>query len=228
MKKIIFGIFAHPDDEAFGPSGALLKETKNGTELHLITLTAGDAGTNPDKIEDLGEIRLEEWHQAGALIGAKTMHFFGYRDGTLNNQDMIEIAQRVTEVVKSIIKNEPDDTQIEFMTMDLNGVTGHIDHIVAARAACLAFYRLKASDPRFTRIRLACLPRSAFPTFNIDWLFMEAGRTPEEIIETVDAREYRDELIAIVHAHHTQRADGKQFLEWQGDNLGLCYFLVRE
>ena len=37
MKKIIFGIFAHPDDEAFGPSGTLLLETRSGTELHLIT-----------------------------------------------------------------------------------------------------------------------------------------------------------------------------------------------
>ena len=44
MKRVIFGIFAHPDDEAFGPSGTLLMETKAGTELHLITLTLGEAG----------------------------------------------------------------------------------------------------------------------------------------------------------------------------------------
>ncbi|MFZ2494806.1 MAG: PIG-L family deacetylase [Candidatus Saccharimonadales bacterium] len=61
MKKVIFGIFAHPDDEAFGPAGTLIQEVQNGSEVHLITLTAGQAGSNPDNHEDPGAIRLKEW-----------------------------------------------------------------------------------------------------------------------------------------------------------------------
>jgi LmbE family N-acetylglucosaminyl deacetylase len=227
MKKIIFGIFAHPDDEAFGPSGTLLLETKSGTELHLITLTSGDAGINLDGHADLGSVRLEEWHKAGALMGASTMEYFGYKDGQLNNQSMIEIAGRLIEYIDSFLKDAPKDAEIEFMTLDLNGLTGHIDHIVAARAACLAFYTLKKSDSRLTRIRFSCMPDSLLPTYNTDWIYMEAGHPMTEINETVDARHLTQEILEIVHTHHTQRGDGEAYIKNRGANLGLNYFLVK-
>lgn len=227
MKKIIFGIFAHPDDEAFGPAGALLKATRSGSELHLITLTAGDAGTNPDDLANLGEVRLEEWKKAGALLGATNMHFLGYKDGQLNNLAMIEAAARIGKIVTEAIETAPEDAEIEFMSLDLNGLTGHIDHIVAARAACLAFYTLKKSDGRFTRIHLACLPAELYPKANIDWIYMERGRTAEEIDETVDARELRDDIIEVMRTHHSQRGDCEYNLKTQGDRLGLNHFIVK-
>jgi LmbE family N-acetylglucosaminyl deacetylase len=227
MKKIIFGIFAHPDDEAFGPAGAFLMETKAGSEVHLITLTNGDGGTNPDNHDDLGAVRLAEWHNAGALIGVTGMHFLGYKDGQLNNESMIEASQRIHEIVQQTLAGAPPDSVVEFMTNDLNGISGHIDHIVAARAACFVFDSLKQTDTRFSRMRLACIVRSALPTSNVHWLFMEAGRTASEIDEIVDARYLQPEILAIMRAHHTQRADGENHIERLGDQLGLYYFMVR-
>lgn len=226
MKKIIFGIFAHPDDEAFGPSGTLLMETKAGAELHLMTLTLGDAGTNPDNHADLGAVRLKEWHTAGKLMGASSMHFLGYKDGQLNNEALIEAGYKIIELVQQLLADSDDATQIEFMTSDLNGISGHIDHIVAARAACWVFYRLKANDTRVTRIRLACVPRAMLPATNTHWLYMEPGRPEQEIGEIVDARAYHDEIIAIMRAHHTQRGDGETHIAQRGDELGMNYFIV--
>lgn len=227
MKKIIFGIFAHPDDEAFGPAGTLLKETRNSTELHLITFTAGDAGTNPDQVEDLGAVREQEWRAAGALLGASSMHFLGYKDGHLDNQIMIEAVRRLIDIISEKIGDTPADTEIEFMSLDLNGYTGHIDHIVAARAACLAFYRLKQQDNRFSRIRLACVPSSIDPTINIDWIYREAGRTPDEIDEIVDARDLRNDIVAVMNMHESQRGDRDTTIKNQGNSLGLNYFIVK-
>lgn len=227
MKKIIFGIFAHPDDEAFGPSGTLLMETQSGTELHLITLTVGDAGTNPDNHSDLGDVRLSEWQTAGQLMGASSMHFLGYCDGQLNNETMIEAGQKIVELVTEVIKSAEKDTVIEFMTSDLNGISGHIDHIVAARAACWAFYRLKANDKRLTRIRLTCVPHEMLPAANTNWLYMEPGRVKEEIGEVVDARHLHDEIVAIMRTHHTQRGDGEGHIERRGDGLGMNYFTIK-
>lgn len=228
MKKIIFGIFAHPDDEAFGPAGTLINEVQSGTELHLICFTPGDAGTNPDNAVNLGEVREQEWRKAGALIGASSMHLLGYRDGHLDNQIMIEAANRITAIVRDVVDQAPTDSVIEFMSLDLNGYTGHIDHIVAARTACQVFYRFKSDDERFTRIRLACLPRSIIPVINTDWIFAEAGRTNDEINETIDARHQRDTIMQVMDAHHSQRADRDYTLKSQGDTLGLNYFIVRD
>lgn len=227
MNKIIFGIFAHPDDEAFGPAGTLLQETQSGTQLHLITLTVGDAGTNPDNVPDLGSVREQEWRTAGKLLGASSMHFLGYKDGRLDNQTMIEATSRLIDIIEATIEDTPKATEIEFMSLDLNGYTGHIDHIVAARAACLAFYRLKQQDDRFTRIRLACIPQSISPTTNTDWIYMEAGHAPSEIDETVDARHLKNDILNVMNAHESQRGDRDTTIKNQGDALGLNYFIVK-
>lgn len=227
MKKIIFGIFAHPDDEAFGPCGTLLLETRAGTELHLITLTAGENGTNPDNDANLGDVRLEEWRKAGELLGASSMNHLGYVDGTLNNLAMIEVSERITQVIHKVLETASTNTEIEFMTLDLNGLTGHIDHIVAARAACKTFYSLKPTDERFSRIRFFCLTNTYYPTQNTNWIYMEAGRTPAEINETIDARGLKDEILRVMHAHHSQRSDAENQIATLGDDLGLNHFIVK-
>lgn len=228
MKKVIFGIFAHPDDEAFGPSGTLLKESRGGSDIHLIMLTAGESGTNEDNVPDLAQVRLEEWQRAGKLLGAKSMHFLGYKDGQLSNTSMIKIADEVIEIVSDEIKKYPKDTVVEFIGFDLSGISGHIDHIVASRAACLAFYRLKEKDPRLSRVRLMCLPAKLYPTHSTRWLYMEKGRPESEIDEVVDARELREDIIEVMRAHKTQRIDYEQVLKIQGDQLGLNYFVIKD
>lgn len=226
MKKILFGIFAHPDDEAFGPVATLLKEVSEGTELHLIVLTGGENGTNPDGLQNLGEVRLEEWRAAGELIGATSMHHLGHIDGTLNNMDHLVVADKVETIVKSTVHGH-DSGEIEFMSLELGGYTGHIDHIVAARSACLAFYRLREQGLPMSRIRLACLSREEIPTINTDFVFMEPGRTPEEIDETVDGREFLDKIHEVMRIHHTQRNDYETVTKYKGDQLGLNYFVIK-
>lgn len=226
MKKIIFGVFAHPDDEAFGPSGTLLMETGAGAELHLITLTTGQAGSNPDHHPDLGAVREQEWRAAGKLIGATSLHALGFEDGHLDNIAMQAATEQISALVGQILAAHGSDVEVEFMSIDTNGITGHIDHIVAARATCLVFYRLKAQDSRITRLRLACLPATALPTVNTDWLYMDSGRTSAEINEVVDARQYKDKIIAIMRTHHTQRDDCEALLARHGEALGIDYFIV--
>jgi LmbE family N-acetylglucosaminyl deacetylase len=229
MKKIIFGIFAHPDDEAFGPAGTLIKETRSGTELHLITLTngGGSHSVNVDNHADLGAVRLEEWHKAGQLLGAASMEHLGYQDGQLNNDTMIEIADKLARLIFSKLNDAPADAEVEFMAFDLNGLTGHIDHIVASRAACWTFYKLKAKDSRLKRIRLYCFTDSEAPSPNIDWIYMEQGHAADEIGETVDARSYHNEILEVMRAHHTQRQDAAAAIQNRGDNLGLNHFLIK-
>lgn len=225
MKKVIFAIFAHPDDEAFGPAGTLLVEKAAGNEVHLICATAGENGTNPDGAADLSATRLAEWREAGALLGADSMHHLGYIDGQLSNNVYLEIADKIQAIITSTAADRPE-IEIEFMSLDLNGITGHIDHIVMGRVASYLFYRLKASDSRLTRLRLACISRDQLPTHNCNWLYMEAGRTAQEIGETIDARAHLDTIHGIIAAHHSQRADATAHLK-NGDRIAINHFIVK-
>lgn len=224
MKKILFAIFAHPDDEAFGPSGSLLTEVEMGTEVHLVLLTAGEAGRNPDGVANLAEVRLKEWRAAGELLGASSQKFLGYHDGELNNKHLESIGQQIIDHVLNTIDDQTDE--VELMSTDLNGITGHIDHIVAARATSFAYHRLKATDERFTKLRLACVPRELAPTINTDWIFAEPGRASEEIGETIDARQYREKIIAIMKCHYSQRQDCQHHLDNRYDHIGINHFIV--
>ncbi len=227
MKKILFGIFAHPDDEAFGPLGTLLQEARSDTEVHLILLTAGDAGVNPTGELDLGKVRLAEWKAASKLLGATSTQFLGYNDGQLCNNQMVEITERIMEGIKKVTATTPGDAEIELLTFDFTGLSGHIDHIVAARATCLAFFKLKETEKRLTRLRLLCLPASFFPADRTEWLYAEKGCSEEEIDEIVDARELQDDIIKIMRTHKTQQADCDKLLALYGDQLGLNYFIVK-
>lgn len=228
MKKLLFAIFAHPDDEAFGPSGTLLLETRAGTELHLITLTAGGAGDNPDSHEDLSAVRLQEWHAAGELIGAAGMHCLDYQDGHLDNIAMQQAATRLLQFIQSVAATQAEAYEIELMSMDTNGSTGHIDHIVASRLAHYLYYSLSYSHLPVTRLRLACITQEATGTNpNLDFVYMEPGRTPDEIDEVIDARSVLDEVYAIMRCHHTQRADGERHIAQHGDRVAINHFIVK-
>src|SRR5690606_32673345 len=152
----------------------------------------------------------KEWRHAGELIGATSMHFLGYKDGQLDNLTMIEAQDTILNLIQQLTADYPEDIEIELLSMDTNGISGHIDHIVAGRSASYVFHTLKASDSRVTRLRLACIPASQLPEPNTHWLYMDAGRSDSEIDEVVDAREYYDRIIEIMRAHHSQRADGER------------------
>jgi LmbE family N-acetylglucosaminyl deacetylase len=225
MQKIIFGIFAHPDDEAFGPCATLLSETKNGAELHLITLTAGENGMNPDNVSDLAATRLQEWRASTALLGARTTHHLGYIDGTLGNNDHIAIASEIENIVRKVTDGR-HDIEVEFISFDLNGLTGHIDHIVAGRSACLVYYRLQALGLPVSRVRLACLAYTDYPAIDTGFVFMQPGRTKDEIDETVDGRDLLDEVHKVMRCHHTQRSDCEAQIAKLGDGVAVDHFMI--
>ena len=53
-----------PTTKASAKCGTLLKVIEAGFEVHLITLTSGEAGQHPDQLTDLGQAREAEWRAA--------------------------------------------------------------------------------------------------------------------------------------------------------------------
>lgn len=229
MKKVLFAIFAHPDDEGFGPAGTLMKEVESGTEVHLVTLTAGEAGENPDNYENLAEVRLAEWRKAGELIGATSMTHLGYKDGTLSNTSLVEI----TEQLEQLVRKSLDDSvsELELMSFELGGISGHIDHIVASRATCGVFYRMKPYDDRFTRLRLFCITEDRLARPDVSWIFMDKGY-PSDDCERVDVTDLLERRIEVIKTHVSQRGDGdnhiKRHYKTASEGRQFDYFIVRD
>ena len=120
MKKIIVGIFAHPDDEAFGPGGTLAVLSKENN-VYIICATSGESATGTyDK--KLGEERQKELRASCKILGVKEVFFLGFVDGTLSNSLYHEIAGKIETILKKL------KPQI-LLTFEPQGVSGHLDHI---------------------------------------------------------------------------------------------------
>lgn len=125
-KKIVC-IFAHPDDEAFGPGGTIAYFCQK-CEVYEICVTNGDAGRN----KKLGEIRKKELQASAKILGVKNVTFLEFHDGELNNANY----HKVTDSIKKILKKIKPDT---IMTFAQNGVSGHLDHVAVSMECSYLF-----------------------------------------------------------------------------------------
>lgn len=216
MKQVLFGIFAHPDDEGFGPSGTLYKLAHSGVDVHLICATAGQNGMNPDKAADLGKLRLKEWGESGRLIGATSQHYLGYTDGTLNNSVFHKLATEIASYISGVLQGYKEPVELSFMTFDNTGLSGHIDHIVMSMVASYVYQELKASPPAGATIKdlmYFCICQADNPEPNISYVYMPAGRPEDQIDIVNDISDVAKQKLAIMRAHHSQRQDAKMLLQ---------------
>jgi len=64
--KILF-IFAHPDDEAYGPAGTIYKLTQAGHDVTVVSMCQGDRPGN----EEVASDRIEAFEKSCSALGAK-------------------------------------------------------------------------------------------------------------------------------------------------------------
>lgn len=202
MKKILFGIFAHPDDEAFGPSGTLLKLQDDGHDIHLILLTDGEAGANIDNVPDLAAARLAEWQVAAKLLGASSTHALHYPDGELEAVDTGELDEKAHQIIAKIIKDYAEPTEVSFMTFEPSGLTGHHDHIAASKLAMRMAMKFNAQE-----IWYFCLDSTQAPLEGTAY-YEPRAREDSYITTRVDVSSWLDDKYRLIDAHVSQRNDG--------------------
>ncbi len=184
----LLAVFAHPDDETFGPGGTLAKYASSGVEVHYACATKGEAGEAPAELlqnhPDVASLRATELECASRILGIKEVHFLGYRDSGMSGSEdnlhpqSLEQAPE-PEVVGKIVALIRQIRPQVLITFDPHGGYGHPDHIKIHRTATEAFYA--ASDPeRFpeqreqglSRHRTGCLYYTAFPRRALRfWIF---------------------------------------------------------
>lgn len=220
MKKVIFGIFAHPDDEAFGPAGTLLKLKHDGYDIHLILLTDGDAGTNPDNVPDLGTARLSEWQTAANLLGARSTHALHYPDGTLEQVPHAELDQSVSSIITETLATYDGTVEILFMSFEPLGLTGHRDHIAASKLATRMADKFHANETWYF-----CLDKTQAPLDGTAY-YEPRAREDSYITMKVDVSAHLADKYRLMDAHVSQREDAKKMKALGAERLSIENFHV--
>src|ERR1700738_4566437 len=102
MRKTIACIFAHPDDEAFGPSGTIAKLAKEN-DVYLLCATKGQAGKDSGNSKrKLHERRAEEVKESAKILGVKSVVFLGFVDGQLSNNLYHQLAEKIIKHLKKL------------------------------------------------------------------------------------------------------------------------------
>jgi LmbE family N-acetylglucosaminyl deacetylase len=217
-ERSLLAVFAHPDDESFGPGGTLAKYAAEGVDVFLITATRGEVGMTGglpiNGPQELGQVRERELQCSCRVLGIQRLCFLDYLDGRLGSYDPLEVEGKIVRLIREM------RPQV-IITFGPDGVSGHPDHVAISHLTTAAF-RSAGLPERFpehleegldphqpARLYYLALPQS---------LVEELGRsipgTPDEDITTImDVSAYAETKIKALHCHRTQVSDYTRFLE---------------
>jgi LmbE family N-acetylglucosaminyl deacetylase len=183
LTRTLLAVFAHPDDESFGPGGTLAKYAAEGVAVHLICATRGEAGesdtTDPGAYEDLACRREQELRCATSILGVRELHLFDYRDSGMAGAVANQHPRALVQADPDVLAGEVGDLMLRLrpqavVTFDPFGGYGHPDHIAMHRATVAAFERLPGGR-RPQRLYLTTFPKilvrwavRMMPLFGVD------------------------------------------------------------
>lgn len=210
-------LFAHPDDESFGPGGTIAKWAAEGASIYVCCATRGEIGQNATD-EHTGALREKELFCASKILGVKNVTFLDYIDGSIGNKD-VPVLRKIIE--SHINKIKPDT----LLTFHLNGVSGHLDHVAMANATTSAFDN--TTHPK--KLYYYTLLKSYTDTMSDYFIHFPDGFEKSQIDEIVDVSDYLDTKKKAMMEHKSQMGDVVRILEsWETRDASREHFIVRE
>lgn len=99
-------IYPHPDDESFGAAGTIIKFREQGVPVTYLCGTLGEMGRNMGSPifanrETLPQLRKKELEDACEYLDID-LKLLGYRDKTMEYEDVNEMAQHIKEVLEGL------------------------------------------------------------------------------------------------------------------------------
>lgn len=234
--KILY-IFPHPDDESFGPAGAIHQQIQEGHEVSLLTLTKGGATKVRHQlglsIEEMGIIREKEMHKVQQSLGIANMKILDYEDGSLAFINPILLEQEVT---KWLMLYQPDVV----VTYPVHGGSGHHDHIAIHHVVKRLFYKKHKELHFWKRLALFTVVDTEKPMFfeggipRVTWtkqkdVGVAVHLTPEDIQAMKDALLCYDTYQEMVKTTNViERIGDKTYFELVNENHSTTLSSVTE
>lgn len=188
----VVAVVAHPDDESFGLGAVLASLTDRGVPAAVLCFTRGEASTLRDGPGDLAVVRAAELRQAADVLGIADVVLLDYPDGGLAKVDLDELVGHVASMVAR-------HRSSHLLVFDVDGITGHPDHVRATEAA------LAAADAAGLAVLAWVLPQRIAARLNAEFGTAFAGREPRAVhvrIGVSRARQWR-----AIDCHRSQAAD---------------------
>jgi N-acetylglucosamine malate deacetylase 2 len=218
MRKTAFALFAHPDDESFGPGGtiALLAKTH---DVFLICATKGEVGEDHSASkESLSNKREKEVIRAAQLLGIRHVFFLGHQDGQLNNNLYHIIAKQIEDLAT---KYKPE----LFLTYENRGISGHLDHIAISMITSYVFYKLDY----VRELHYFCIDESQRGIGQTYFVYFPPGYSGKEITKRVNVTSVLQQKLAAIQAHASQIKDVEKILQKHtGKRVEECFIIIRK
>lgn len=188
----VVAVVAHPDDESFGLGAVLASLTRRGVPVSVVCFTHGEASTLRDGPGDLAAIRGEELRRAATALGVDEVVLLDYPDGELANAELDELAVHVSARIAS---RRPS----HLLVFDVNGITGHPDHVRATEAA------LAAADQTGMPVLAWALPQHVAAALNVEYGTGFVGRDAAALDVAVTVS--RERQWRAIECHRSQAND---------------------
>ena len=217
-KKMVC-VFAHPDDEAFGPGGTIAFFAKN-TEVHLVCVTCGGAAKKFSHTKNfgdsLGKIRREELKKSSEILGVKSVTFLDFIDGELNNNNYHEVAEKLQKILDGL---KPDS----LLTFNIDGVSGHLDHVAVAMEVSYLFEKLKYLKNLFYFVQNSKVKKKIGSKY---FVYMPPGFSESEVDWVHNVEDFYGLKIKAMKAHKSQFKDYLMIKTFIGSLLKTEMFKV--
>ena len=199
----VLAVFAHPDDETYGPGATLARLSAEGAAVHLITLTRGESATMGDSPlfspGFLAEIREKELECACLALGISHHEIFGFPDKGLVDVPQDELA---APVLRALERFSPHLV----ITFHQEGVSGHQDHRTVSTMVKKALAADGGGPPRRpeggARLAYYVVPESI--ASKVKWRQLNAV-PDKEVTHAIETEGYQAAKAMAAECHKTQR-----------------------
>lgn len=212
-KKTVVAIFAHPDDESFGPSGTITKLAQSH-DVYVLCATKGESGMGPSS--NLATVRALELRESAKILGVKNVFFLGFIDGTLSNSIYHKLASKIEQKLK-VLKPEI------LITTEPRGVSGHIDHITVSMVTSFVFNRL----PFVKTLMYYCIDQKAAAKMANYFIYFPPGYKRSQVDKIVDVTKYWPQKREAMLAHKSQIKDARTVLGRMKNLPKEEYFFIK-
>ncbi|MDQ3461396.1 MAG: PIG-L family deacetylase [Deinococcota bacterium] len=231
----LLGIYAHPDDEAFGAGGALARYAARGARVQLVCATRGEAGklTDPElgEVKDIAALRQAELERACEILGLLPPIFLGYHDSgrgdRLRRDDERALINADPErLERELLRHIKEAKPQVMLTFDPHGIYGHPDHLVIHRAATAAFWsaggvmqpaprRLFYNVLKAETMRAMQAQRGPSPLSDLDPDLY--GVSADSLAAVLEVDEVLEQKGAAIRAHRSQVGPQSSFAGMPGE-----------